>query len=356
MIDDMNELKRMAKFVILSQGNVYIKELLREHKSALRKQRIRLGSTKAEFEKGLIAAIEKGILTSDHIERWLQEVEGWGQQHAYVFDWPNNKAEAAGLNNIGKVVALAKACGLEELVNKQELLWFPDEDDEEIRKLVAVQCDDEAFRLIWHQGKRSWIRAKPKDRQETEDGDLYEYRAYRERAERSVIRFEWVFANSHATVYLHASIEESEHQLVLNEIWEILDKFLVGTPPLSKIELDPAVARFDSAAPGPVAQSVASEAATYNAPGGYVSFVSTVPDHGYDQVAALNNVRAALDPGDFSNSHGRFLLPKGNQDNLPSRDIKFQIHGKANRIRIWVQCKREDVLHTLTEIIAAATG
>ncbi|MFX7825231.1 hypothetical protein ABTK20_22785, partial [Acinetobacter baumannii] len=72
------ELKQIVGSIILSQGNDFIKELLRQNK-------IPIGTTKPEFGRNLSQAIETGALSQEMIEDWLRDVEGWGNQHVYLY-------------------------------------------------------------------------------------------------------------------------------------------------------------------------------------------------------------------------------------------------------------------------------
>lgn len=75
------ELKEAVRTIVLTQGNGFIKELLRKNK-------IQIGTKKADFSKNLLSAIDAGTLTRPMIEEWLSEVEGWGNQHIYLFEPP----------------------------------------------------------------------------------------------------------------------------------------------------------------------------------------------------------------------------------------------------------------------------
>src|SRR5258708_16953572 len=78
---ELDALRRLVRGVVLAQGNLFIKELLRS-------KGIKIGSTKADFETNLLGAIESGQLTPVDVEKWLSEVEGWGDQHVYLYRLP----------------------------------------------------------------------------------------------------------------------------------------------------------------------------------------------------------------------------------------------------------------------------
>jgi hypothetical protein len=68
------QLKELARGIVMAQGNLFIKELLRA-------KDLRIGATKADFIQNLNGAIDDGSLTEDDLESWLQRVEGWGNQY-----------------------------------------------------------------------------------------------------------------------------------------------------------------------------------------------------------------------------------------------------------------------------------
>lgn len=53
---DKQQLKDAVRSIILTQGNEFIKELLRKNK-------IQIGTKKADFSKNILAAIDAGTLT-----------------------------------------------------------------------------------------------------------------------------------------------------------------------------------------------------------------------------------------------------------------------------------------------------
>ena len=77
---EIADLKRLTAGIIRAQGNRFIKVLLRGKKS------IPIGTNKTDFERNLNMAIERGDLRLAEVEKWLKDVEGWGNQHVYLFN------------------------------------------------------------------------------------------------------------------------------------------------------------------------------------------------------------------------------------------------------------------------------
>src|SRR5258708_40363653 len=77
-----SQLKKKVAQIVLAQGNIFIKDLLRSNN-------VSIGNTKADFAENMNAAIDAGVLTQSVIEAWLGEIEGWGNQHVYLFEPPS---------------------------------------------------------------------------------------------------------------------------------------------------------------------------------------------------------------------------------------------------------------------------
>ena len=64
---------------VLGQGNFFIKSFLRD-------KELRIGATKADFERNLLAGFDEGRLHTADLLDWLHEVDGWGKQWMYPFE------------------------------------------------------------------------------------------------------------------------------------------------------------------------------------------------------------------------------------------------------------------------------
>lgn len=71
--DDRASAREMVRTVVMAQGNIFIRDLLRRKKIAV-------GVRKEQFEANLLKAIDDGQITRADVAAWLGEVEGWGDQ------------------------------------------------------------------------------------------------------------------------------------------------------------------------------------------------------------------------------------------------------------------------------------
>jgi hypothetical protein len=93
---DRETIRALASTAVLAQGNIFIRELLR-------RKELPIGSTKEDFETNLLRAIDTGELTLEDVSQWLDEVEGWGNQHVYLYSAPRGLVSDPIWRSPGKV-------------------------------------------------------------------------------------------------------------------------------------------------------------------------------------------------------------------------------------------------------------
>ena len=131
-VEEAADLKRLAAGIIRAQGNRFVKDLLRDNG-------IRIGTNKAEFEANLNTAIENGDLTLNDVSAWLHSVEGWGNQHVYLYALSPSIRNDLNTVNIQKRVKAAK---LNSVWNGVTTLAFPDKPE-----LTSITFNDGVLRL-----------------------------------------------------------------------------------------------------------------------------------------------------------------------------------------------------------------
>ncbi|AVX04044.1 hypothetical protein MXMO3_01514 [Maritalea myrionectae] len=318
------DLKQLVRSIVISQGNRFIKELLREHE-------IKIGTKKDDFLENLFSAIDREHLTQDMLEAWLSEVEGWGNQHIYFLERPDIDPD-----NVLELIENSEYSGL---INKSDLVDFPDE-----LELTSIQYDADSVTFSWHKGINYRSRAQSKDYSEEIDGDTYEFQAYLVRSKRTVLRFEWNFRKPYSTLFIQLPNSDSNHENAISIVMETLRELNFVENELAKIPLSTSVHGFRERP-----NEITSKANRLHAEGGYADLVTQLPEGGIESVEAIRNLARAVGREDFPNADGKFRLSNKVHEDL-SCPLTLEIIGRESRVRIWVQCKRRDV-YLLNDLI-----
>lgn len=311
------QLKELAHRVIVAQGNFFIKDLLRSSGA-------KIGATKEDFAANLDAAIDADLITQATLEVWLAEVEGWGDQHVYLVERP---AVAVGAL-AGGIAASPYAGSLGAVAS----LEFPD-----ALGLKHIGLDATGLSMVWHQRKEGWNRWRPKDRFEDEGLERYRFDAYRQRFDRSIVRFEWRFADPYSAILIHRNTE-IDHDAVFVDVRAALAA--IGCPDLPFVRIQLSEAVKVAATKGKGVHSTRFELDS-----GYVEMASTLPDGGIESVEPVRLVLETVDTTQFDRAQG--MLHFAIEEHGVSRQIAVQVYGSEARLRVWAQCKREDVYQIL---------
>lgn len=308
------QLKELVRRVIVAQGNAFIKELLRG-------TGVRIGASKEDFAANLDAAIDADELTQETLEAWLAEVEGWGDQHLYLIEPP--KVE------IGALAAGIAASPHAALLQASASLDFP-----EALELKRIGLGEDGLSMLWHQGKAGWNRWKPKDFAIDEGLERYRFDAYRQRLDRSVVRYEWRFGDSYCAILIHRN-PEIDHKAVFQDVRMTLAA--IGCPDVAPLPIP-----LDQAVKVAAMKGQGVHSTRFELDGGYVEMASTLAEGGIDAVEPVRMVLQAVDTGQFDRAQG--MLHFAAEEHGTSRRIAVQVYGREARLRIWAQCKREDIV------------
>lgn len=311
------ELKELAQKVIVAQGNSFIKELLRSCGA-------KIGATKEDFAANLNVAIEDDVLSQEVLEKWLAEIEGWGDQHLYLL-----KSPEVDPNAIADSVAKSPYA---DALNAIASLDFPDK-----LQLKHIALDAIGLSMVWHQRKEGWNRWRPKDFVQDEGLERYRFDAYRQRFDRSVVRYEWRFNEPYSAVLIHRNTDIN-HGEVLAEIRAALRVLGFPDHPFSRISLSQAVKIAAN-------QDKGMHSTRFELDSGYVEVASTLPEGGIESVEPVRLVLQSVDTSQFDRAQG--MLHFAAEEHGISRRVAVQVFGSEGRLRIWAQCKREDVFQLL---------
>ena len=199
-VTDKDQLKEVVRKVVLAQGNIFIKELLREHGGPL-------GSTKQEFLDNLERAIDEERITGPILRAWLAQVEGWGEQSVYLYTVPRALRNRAEWRNPELLRAALGAAGFPSVWDADSSPEYPDS-----LKLTAVRMCGAVLTFEWHRAWEKLIRlGEHRDKKEVVGNDRIYYKAYLKTGRRAVVRFQIRPDDRLAAAFLQVPATSPEH-------------------------------------------------------------------------------------------------------------------------------------------------
>lgn len=335
------DLKRLAAGIVRAQGNRFIKELLRS-------KGVRIGANKDEFERHLTAAIESGELALADVDGWLQRIEGWGNQHVYLYRISSTLRRELTRPKIRRRVADA---GLDDVWDGATVLAFPD-----ASALTSISFDDSVLRLVWQEAASGWTPVPEKNIPPRKEGlDTFEYRAYRRVERRAITRFEAHLDLGLAALFVAKAIRGDEHVQAIAEARRVI-ALLMDLRALDRQQFDVSVmsrnldqANVPShAVPNPEIKAQKSRLASG---GAYVEFAASSRDKAYWEERAIGEVRKAVHSHElpsFQGTGGVFIFQPG--EGGLGRPLRVQLYGREDRIRLWAQMDAGEVWTILAKL------
>jgi hypothetical protein len=115
----------IAKQVVMTQGSIFIRELLRkkQHQGSA----VAIGATKQDIVESLVQAIRDDVVTESDLDEWVQKIEGWGRQHAYLFHASEKIISSPALRSPRHLQSALRDSKMAAVWGKQTSLDFPDE-------------------------------------------------------------------------------------------------------------------------------------------------------------------------------------------------------------------------------------
>ena len=83
--------------------------------------------------------------------------------------------------------------------------------------------------------------------------------------------------------------------------------------------------------------------------GGHVDLVATLAEGGIKDVEAVRHVRTGVNDDEFTSADGTFNFTTDDIAGLTT-SVKLQGYGSESRLRVWVQCERNDIYLLIKEI------
>lgn len=352
----MNHLTKETKDLIdriaRHQGSIFIKELLRKKRKVSRQ--IKIGVNKEDTISNLVSALDNQFISSKELIDWIREVEGWGKQHVYLFNYfpsDNNKLSKDKENEIVKIL---KSKNLDNLINSNPSLNFPNE-----LNIDTISINQTLLSITWHQKYDNWQRDESKDIKDQKiDDDLYEFRAYRQDFIRSVVRLNCFLDKNLVAIFIQLPIGNL-HTEALEKVKRFWSDFS-GNELFKAVNISKAIKKIDqrdldTANSRKSSQPLMeSENTKFYAKGATVEFQADRTIGAWKNITAVRQVRKALRTKDFIGKSAKFRVKLNIEQDLKDREVKISMDGRKNKIYLFSQMTNSVVWSIIDDIFRNA--
>ena len=310
-------------------------DYLHAHKMAftqefLRARGLPFSGTKARLRERLEEYLGDGRLSATDLVQLLNNIEGWGNQHIYLYMGPDHLIEP-WLDEDSARERLA-ALGAEDLFNRQRPLVLPEEPT-----LSSVEWTPERIRFVWIE-KRAWEERVAEEDIEEEE---MVWRAYRVNVSRGLIAFDWSLVSGQALLMIQRLPKGTTYHLIRDEYERKLDP-AIGLDQFEKVHVSRAIKPIEAS--GEVRRRKLSYQARR---GGKATFTSadqssdTYADAAFERAGQLLREETTGWLGNFY-----WLSQEGKLD----RDLHVQIYAPDQRTAIFGEHNEQDVRYVLSRI------
>jgi hypothetical protein len=267
-----------------------------------------------------------GSLRPEELVDLLDQVEGWGNQHIYLYEASNElidrwKTEA-------KARAILRSRDKEPLFNRRLPLVLPASP-----QLSTVEWTPEGVRFVWVE-KRVWRERAPDE--DFNRGEI-EFTANRVRRARGIIAFDWDLVSGHAAL-LFQRLPSGNDYGTARRCFEVELEPLVKISKFEGVYISPAINALEKS--GEVRHRQLEHATEL---GAKISFMSRARNVCALSDPALKKAREAV--GDkLAGRHGNYYWPMPDSE---KREIHVKLYAKDQRLGIFGECSEPEVRYVL---------
>lgn len=327
-----------ALAIAKAQGLLFIREFLRQQKN--QGVAVNIGPNKSASLDNLKAALLAGTIELSALEQWINEVEGWGQQHVYLFALPKDFIDRVKPDPQTTLTQLVADSPHRDWLQANDHFNFP-----ETMELQQIKVDHESLEVIWRQQASNALRVKAKDLPLQEiEGDWYEYRAFRITPSRQVMRFLFTPHSGTAALYIQLPLGKA-HRMAHNTAVACVQNML-QLPELPVKDLATPIKTMDrlDLASGPNPLNLQAHSTKFSTDGGTIEFTANQHINGFKQIESMRLVRRSLNEADFTGDTGHFNIHLDQSD----RTIQMSVSARSNKCHFKAQMSGAEMRRIIT--------
>lgn len=313
----------LALDLLLDHRSDFVREFLRENN-------LPVSGTKAELRERLESALHAGTLRVADIIEHLDEIEGWGNQHVYLYSSPEGLLRTwRSESSVKEILRSAKKISL---MNAHLPLALPDK-----TTLSRVAWSPQRVRFVWI-STRTWEERIEKD--DERDGARI-WKAFDERSARGVLAFDWNLLSGDAMLSIERLPSGNDYEDARAALAKELAPF-VDLTIFTALEVGRAIQPIEKSS-----EVLNRSLALRSVRGTKVSFTSKSRKRdAFERDPDAQRSRESL--GDnVSGDTGNFYWKKAG----PLEDeLHTTLYAKDGRVGIFGQRKEEEVTHVIQRI------
>jgi hypothetical protein len=296
----------------------------------LRERRLPFAGTKEVLRNRLIAYISDARVSSMELVRLLDGIEGWGNQHIYLYKAPDQSIEPWRTERSSR--RRLSTLKLDDLFNRHRPLVLPAEPT-----LSSIEWTPQKLRLVWVE-KRQWEERLPEHDIENEDLIL---RAYRRNVTRGLTAFDWDLLTGHAMLMIQILPSGSKYDQARDRFEEQLEPMVV-------------LSNFQRVRVGPAIQSIEKsdearrrQLAYETRRGGKASLTSASQSSDAYTDPDLQTIGESL-RGKTAGLMGNFYWHR--VDGALDRELHIKLYAADQSVGIFGECREQEVRYVISRI------
>lgn len=296
----------------------------------LKEKGLPASGNRKKIRKRLEDGLDAESISCDEIVHLIDRVEGWGNQHIYLFRAGDELIERWGTE--AKARARLRTVGHEDLFNARRPLRLPANPE-----LCSVEWSSNRVCFVWVQ-RRTWYEHLPEEDYQEDD---IEYTARRRHIARGLITFHWDLTSGHAALLIQRLPKGNNYKEIKGAYSFVLEP-LVKLSKFQPVHISGSILKLERS--GEVRRR-SMEVVTGR--GGRAKFTSGVRKvDAFEGDPDLKNARTALGTK-LIGRHANFSWPMPDDE---ERELHVKIYAPDQRLAIFGGCTEEEVRHVLCRV------
>ena len=313
---------------ILAHRKVSIQAFLKE-------KNIASSGKKEELRTKIEKKVSEDLITTQDLIAFLNSIEGWGNQHAYLYVAPTGESEK--WKDQKKVIEILKKANCLTLLNNIRPIILPDDPT-----LSSIEWTPNRVRFVWVERRTWYSRVRELDRNGADLGlpETVALKAYQFNEARGLTSFDWNLATGHAALLIQR-LPSGENYVDKQREYEDTIEEVIPISNFTKFQLSRSIKKLEAS------KEVRNrQFDVETAKGARIQYSSKSRKVDVFDDPDARKSKEAL--GGKSSLLGNFYWQPREQH--LTREIHTKIYATDNRIGIFGECSESEVQYVLSRI------